>query len=64
MQIIKLLWTASFKTIYPKVFTSGRVRGICLFNESYFSVIDKTTGHVFGSKQKRLLVYVIHLLDF
>ena len=43
MQIIKPLWTASFKTIYPKVFTSGRVRGICLFNKSYFSVIDKTT---------------------
>ena len=43
VNIIKSLGIASFKSIYPKILTSSRVRGICLINKSYFSVIDKTT---------------------
>ena len=41
--IIKTLEIASFKSIYPKILTSIRVRGIRLINKSYFSVINKTT---------------------
>ena len=37
------LGIASFKSIYPKILTSSRVRGIYLISKSYFSVINKTT---------------------
>ena len=40
---IKALGTARFTSIYPKILRSSRVRGICLINNSYFSVINKTT---------------------
>ena len=43
INIIKALGITSFKSIYPKILTSSRVRGIPLINKSYFSVINTTT---------------------
>ena len=42
VNIIKFRGIATFKSIYPKILTSSRVRGICLFNKSDFSVINKS----------------------
>ena len=64
VNIIKALGTAGFKSIHPKMLTSSRVRGIHLINKSYFCVINKTTGQLFGSEQKSLFVYDLHPLDF
>ena len=40
VNIIKTLGITSFKSIYPKIITSSRVRGIGLINKSYFSVLS------------------------
>ena len=63
--IIKALRIASFKGIHPKIFTSSKVRGICLISKSYFSVINKTTvTSCLEVSKKSLLVYDLHPLDF
>ena len=58
---IKTLGIASFKSTYPKILMSSRVREICLIKNSYFSVINKTSGQLFGKEEKSLLVYDLHL---
>ena len=62
ISIIKALGIASFKGIYPKILTSSKVRGICLINKSYFSVIIKTTVARCLEVSKK--VYDLHPLGF
>ena len=43
VNIIKPLWIRSFQSIFPKIITSSKVRGIHLISKFYFSIIIKTT---------------------
>ena len=59
VNIIKALGIASCESIYPKILTSNRVRGIRLINKSYFSVINKTTVASCLKMSKKACLFMI-----
>ena len=59
VNIIKALGITSFESIYPKILTSSRVRGIGLINKSYFSVINKTTVASGLEVSKKVCLFMI-----
>ena len=59
VNIIKALGIASFDCIYPKIFTSSKIRGVGLINKSYFSFINKTTVASFMEVSKKARLFII-----
>ena len=63
VNIIKPLEIASFNSIYPKMLTPVSIRGIRLTNQSYFSVIGKTTMASCLEVSKKVCLFMLFTLD-
>ena len=59
VNIIKVLGIAGFNSVYRKILTYSRVRGIRLISKSYFSVINKTTAASYLKMSKKASLFMI-----